>query len=166
MTGFRRVSSRRESQVLSETGELMACIEIDWVMTDERGVPTRIPQELSGFVPGAGESFEMNKVALPEPPPEATVRQFRVRRRDLDPLDHVNNSVYLDYFEQALEEAGAAGSLSIEPRVYTLEYAGAAAHGERIVGRVWPHEGGWAYLLIREDGSPVLRARLDFPTAS
>ena len=33
-------------------------------------------------------------------------RRFHVRRRDLDPLDHVNNSVYVDYLEEALEAAG------------------------------------------------------------
>lgn len=179
VTGFRRVSSRRESEVLSETGELMARVEIDWVMTNERGVPARIPAELSGFLPanehraGGGEvaggsaranggaPFEMNKVALPAVPPDAVERRFRVRRRDLDPLDHVNNSVYLDYLEQALEDAEAGDTLSATPRVYTLEYIGAAAHGERITGKAWPCDGGWAYLLTRDDGSEILRARLD-----
>jgi acyl-ACP thioesterase len=166
VTGFRRVSSRRESEVLSEAGELMATVEIDWVMTNERGVPARIPEELSGFLPATeqrsgGAPFEMNKVALPAAPADAVERRFRVRRRDLDPLDHVNNSVYLDYLEQALEDAGAAELLTVTPRVYTLEYIGAAAHGERITGRTWPCDGGWAYLLTRDDGTEILRARLD-----
>ncbi len=160
VAGFRRVSSRRESEVRDESGEILARVEIDWVMTNGRGLPTRIPREMAAFVPGTGRAFEMHMLALPKPPAEATKHQFRVRRRDLDPLDHVNNSVYIDYFEQALEDAGQAGLIALLPRTYTVEYVGVAAHGERITGHVWPHEGGWAYLLTRDDGSPVLRATL------
>jgi acyl-CoA thioesterase FadM len=159
--GYRRVSARRESEVRDPSGELLARLEIDWVMTNERGMPTRIPDDFHKFVVDGSATFEMLKVALPEAPADAFERRFGVRRRDLDPLDHVNNSVYLDYFEEALDAAGQGELLRAIPRRYALDFANAAARDDRLVGRTWPHGGGWAYRLAREDGTEVFRARID-----
>jgi len=92
---------------------------------------------------------------------DAVERRFHVRRRDLDPLDHVNNSVYLDYFEEALEAAGQGELMRSTPRRYVLDFASSAERDEPLVGRTWPHEGGWAYRLTREDGTDIFRARLE-----
>jgi acyl-ACP thioesterase len=100
-------------------------------------------------------------VPLPAAPASAVEGRFHVRRRDLDPLDHVNNSVYLDYFEEALAAAGQSDLLSALPRRYTLEFVGSAGRGEGLVARTWPHGGGWSCRLAREDGSDILRARLE-----
>ena len=101
------------------------------------------------------------KVALPEAPPDAVERRFHVHRRDLDPMGHVNNSVYLDYFEEALEAAGQGQRLNATPRRYVLEFASSAARDETLVDRAWPLGGGWAYRLTGEDGREILRAQLD-----
>ena len=159
--GYRRISARRESEVRDPSGELLARLEIDWVMTNERGMPTRIPDDFHRFVVDGSATFEMLKVALPETPSDAFERRFQVRRRDLDPLDHVNNSVYLDYFEEALDAAGQGELLRAMPRRYALDFANAAARDDRLVGRTWPHDGGWAYRLAREDGTEVFRARIE-----
>ncbi len=159
--GYRRVSARRESEVRDPRGELLARLEIDWVMTNERGAPTRIPEDFHKFVVDGSATFEMLKVALPKAPSDASESRFGVRRRDLDPLDHVNNSVYLDYFEEALEAAGQGELLRATPRRYALDFANAAARYDRLVGRTWPHGGGWAYRLAREDGTEVFRARIE-----
>jgi acyl-CoA thioesterase FadM len=161
VAGYRRISARRESEVRDPSGELLARLEIDWVMTNERGVPTRVPDDFHRFVVDGTVGFEMLKVALPEAPPAAVERRFHVRRRDLDPLDHVNNSVYLDYFEEALEAEGKGELLRGVPRRYLLDFASSAERDELLTGRTWPHEGGWAYRLSREDGSEIFRARLD-----
>jgi acyl-CoA thioesterase FadM len=158
--GYRRVAARRESEVRDPTGELTARLEIDWVMTNERGVPTRIPVDFQRFMVADTPPFEMHKVALPSPPPGAFQRQFRVRRRDLDPLDHVNNSVYLDYMEEALERAGQGSLLEAVPRRYVLDFAASAARDELLVSWAWPYDGGWAYRLVREDGTDIFRARV------
>jgi acyl-CoA thioesterase FadM len=158
--GYRRVAARRESEVRDSAGALLARAEIDWVMTNERGIPTRVPQEFERFVAGETRPFEMHKVALPAAPPNAFERRFHVRRRDLDPLDHVNNSVYVDYLEEALEGAGQGELLRATPRRYVLDFAASAARGERLTGRAWPQDGGWAYRLSREDGAEVFRARV------
>jgi acyl-ACP thioesterase len=158
--GYRRVAARRESEVRDPSGELAARLLIDWVMTNERGIPTRVPEAFLKFVPAETPAIEMHKVALPAAPPDAFERRFHVRRRDLDPLDHVNNSVYVDYLEETLEGAGQAELLRASPRRYSLDFAASAARGERLTGRAWPHERGWACRLSREDGSEVFRARV------
>jgi acyl-ACP thioesterase len=160
VVGYRRVAARRESEVYDPSGELLARLQIDWVMTNERGIPTRVPADFRRFVAEQTATFEMLKVCLPEIPAEAVERRFQVRRRDLDPMDHVNNSVYLDYFEEALELSGELELPGAMPRRYDVEYLGAAGHSELLVDRVWRHDGGWAYRLCREDGTDLFRALL------
>jgi acyl-ACP thioesterase len=103
----------------------------------------------------------MHRVSLPQIPEGAHEARFHVRRRDLDPLDHVNNSVYIDYLEEALERAGQADLLTALPRRYTLDFAGSAGRGDALVGRTWPADEGWLYSLRRDDGTELLRARLE-----
>jgi acyl-CoA thioesterase FadM len=157
VSGYRRIAAHRHSEIRGGTGELIATLEIDWVMTNERGVPTRVPEEMMAFVADTASTFEMLKVALPPAPPDAAERRFQVHRRDLDPMDHVNNSVYLDYFEESLEAVGQ-GPMLLAPRRYEIDFVAAAGRDDVLVGRTWPHEGGWAYRLSREDGTEVFRA--------
>ncbi len=161
VSGWRRIAVRRESEVRSGSGELVARLEFDWVMTNLRGVPTRVPDEFYRFADDSAATFDMRRVALPEAPPDAVERRFHVHRRDLDPMGHVNNSVYLDYFEEALEAAGQGQRLNATPRRYVLEFASSAARDETLVDRAWPLGGGWAYRLTGEDGREILRAQLD-----
>ena len=160
VAGYRRVAARRHCEVLDASGELMASIEVDWVMTNERGVPTRVPEDFHKFVVDGAATFEMLRVALPPMPPDAIESTFHVRRRDLDPLDHVNNSVYIDYVEEALEAAGHGALLTAAPRRYEIDFVASAERGDRLVGRTWPVEGGCAYRLSRADGTEVLRAKV------
>ncbi len=156
--GYRRVAARRESEVRDPSGELVALLEIDWVMTNERGIPTRVPQEFQKFVAADAPAFELHKVVLPPTPPDAFERPIRVRRRDLDPLDHVNNSVYVDYVEETLEAAMQGPLLEATPRRYVLDFCSSAARGEQFLGQAWPRDAGWACRLVRQDGTDIFRA--------
>jgi acyl-CoA thioesterase FadM len=156
VTGYRRIAAHRHSEVRDETGESIAVLEIDWVMTNARGLPTRVPEEMMAFIGDSASTFEMLKVALPAMPAEAAERKFRVHRRDLDPLDHVNNSVYLDYFEEALEAAGDAAML-LAPRRYEIDFVAAAERDDLLIGRTWAVGAGRAFRLSRENGSEVFR---------
>jgi acyl-CoA thioesterase FadM len=158
--GYRRIAARRYCDVRDAAGELLASLEIDWVMTNARGIPTRVPPEMLTLVTPDAPTFEMLKVALPETPPGALERHFSVARRDLDPLDHVNNSVYVDYLEEAVAAAGAAELLAATPRRYEVDFVAPAARDDDLVGRAWPHDGGWAYRLSRDDGTEIFRARV------
>lgn len=161
--GYRRVAARRESEVRDEQGKLLARAEIDWVMVNERGIPCRLPDAFLKFLSGEGIAYEMHKCALPPAPADAVEGRFHVRRRDLDPMDHVNNSVYLDYLEQGLAMAGQAALLERRPRRYVLEFLNSAARDEGLVGRTWRDESGWCYRLAREDETDILRARFELP---
>ena len=158
--GYRRIAARRHCDVRDATGDLLARLEIDWVMTNERGMPTRVPDEMLEFVTVDAPTFELLKVALPETPAGAFERRLGVARRDLDPLDHVNNSVYVDYLEEALAAAGADELLVTIPRRYEVDFMASAERDDILVGRAWPHEGGWAYRLSRDDGTEIFRARV------
>ena len=129
-------------------------------MTNAKGVPTRVPEEMLAFIAGSASTFEMMKVVLPPTPPDAAERTFRVRRRDLDPLEHVNNSVYIDYLEEALMAAGQHELLAAAPRRYEIDFVASAERDNLLVGRTWPLEDGWAYRLSREDGTEIFRARV------
>jgi acyl-ACP thioesterase len=157
--GYRRIAARRHTEVRSAPGELLAALEIDWVMTNERGMPTRIPDEMLRFIPEEA-TFELLRLNLPAAPPDAFEAVTCVRRRDLDPLDHVNNSVYIDYLEETLESAGQSELLASMPRRYEVEFLAAAARGDDLVGRAWPLDEGWAFRLSRDDGTELFRARV------
>lgn len=159
VVGFRRATARRVTEVRDATGRVAARAEIDWLLVNERGVPTRIPAEFDRIFDAEGAAgFEIHRVTLPSRDDDVRVRQFDVRRRDLDQLDHVNNSVYVDYLEEALEAAGAGRLLGQTPRRYVLEYAGAAERGARLTDRTWRAGGRWWYAIERADGSEIFRA--------
>jgi acyl-CoA thioesterase FadM len=160
VTGYRRIAAHRHSEVRNGSGELLAALEIDWVMTNEKGVPARVPDAMMGFVADKTATFDMFKLALPETPRDAAEHTFRVRRRDLDPLGHVNNSVYIDYLEETLEATGQGPLLLKTPRHYEIDFVAAAERDNLLTGRTWQVEDGWAYRLSRDDGSEVFRARV------
>ena len=166
VVGFRRVWSRRES-AFSLDGEGVAVVRIDWVLLDRRGAPTRIPPEFETFFP-AGEPnapIQLGRVPLKDAPDGAKRRQVEVRPQELDPLDHVNNAVYADWFDEAVAAAdpdGAEGA-RLSPRLVRLEYAQAAEPGERMETVTWRDEGGWSCRAVRAaDGTDLLRARLEW----
>ncbi len=160
VVGYRRIAARRHTEVRDPLGELIARVEIDWVMTNERGIPTRVPEEMLTFIADEAATFEMLKVALPATPPDAVELRFQVRRRDLDPMAHVNNSVYLDFLEEAIEAAGHGELLTSLPRRYEIDFVASAERNDLLVGCTWPLGDGWAYRLTRTDGTEVFRGRL------
>jgi acyl-ACP thioesterase len=160
VVGYRRIAARRHSEVRDPSGELIARIEIDWVMTNERGMPTRVPEEMIAFITDEAATFEMLKVVLPPTPPDAVELRFQVRRRDLDPMAHVNNSVYLDFLEEALEAAGHGDLLTALPRRYEIDFVASAERNDPLVGWTWALDDGWNYRLTRDDGTEVFRGRL------
>ena len=66
-------------------------------------------------------------------------RSFSVRRRDLDPLDHVNNAVYLDYFDETVVALGTLAHLDRLPRIYRLESRNSAGADERLTAHAVQH---------------------------
>jgi acyl-CoA thioester hydrolase len=167
VVGHRRVWARRRGEFhLGEGGDrtLVAWVHTDWVLIDARGRITRVPEVFGATFPAPLSNDTLGRVALPAAPRSAAHARFRVRPQELDPMDHVNNAVYVDWLEESVLAAGAegGGAASIEriPRRYRLEYAAAAPPGVELETETWQEGGGWAH-RIAAAGAEVLRARLE-----
>ncbi len=164
--GFRRVWARRRTEAQLADGALAMWGHTDWVMTDGRGLPTRVPAEFSSRFAVPPQSFEPARVPLPPAPGGARAHHGLVRPQDLDPMGHVNNAAYLDYLEEALLQGGPAGAVitGTVPRRIRVEYVAPAAPGTALAGATWPlavgDGGGWAWRLTDAASRDLARGRI------
>jgi len=175
VVGFRRVWARRLTEFRPADGSLAAWVRIDWVLTDGRGAPTRIPPEFHALFGGAPGGFPLGRVDPGAPPTGGHRVDLVVRPQELDPMDHVNNAACADWLDEAVERARAGGeeaevangssfvSPRSVPRLVRLEYAAAAAPAACLTGIVWRADAGWSYRLATTAPAPteLLRARLE-----
>lgn len=168
VVGWRRVWARRRTDFIDATGALVAWTHVDWVLLDARGAPTRVPAAFREF--GAPEAdFPLARVRLETPPVDAAAARFAVRPQELDPMDHVNNAVYADWLEEQVIAAGGLDAVRAIPRFARLEYARAAERAATVVSTTWAdgdsdgHDAdrGWSCRIDGEDGTSLLRARLE-----
>jgi acyl-CoA thioesterase FadM len=168
VVGFRRVWSRRRTEARFEDGTLAFWGHTDFVMLDlVRGMPGRVPEELPARFAVPPGVFEPGRVALPDTPADAVLLRSAVQARDIDPMAHVNNTVYLDYLEEAVLAAGASGAdaLARVPRRIRLEYIVAAGPGDSLAAAAWLLDGegdagGWAWRLADATGRELARGRV------
>jgi acyl-CoA thioester hydrolase len=163
VVGHRRVWARRRGEFRLDDA-LVAWVHTDWVLIDGRGRITRVPDVFGTTFPAPLVNDTLGRVAVPAAPPSAGRQRFRVRPHELDPMDHVNNAVYVDWLEDAVIAAGADGNGAAAtqqvPRRYRLEYAAAAAPDVELESETWRDGDGWAHRTMA-GGADVLRARLD-----
>lgn len=164
--GFRRVWARRRSEFRDAAGELVAWCNIDWVLLDARGAPTRIPIEFDAAFGAPPATFALARVDLGDPPDEARTATFSVRPQELDPMDHANNAAYADWLEEQVIEAGGDAGVAATralPRLARLEYARSAERGATVLATTWrdPDGAGWSCRVDAADGTALLRARLE-----
>jgi acyl-ACP thioesterase len=146
--GYRKVWARRRSEMRLMDGSLAAWVHTDWLLIDDMGRPTRIPSEISHLLAAPVISAALVRVDTGPPPSAAAVRRFVVRPQEIDPLDHVNNAVYVDWLEEGIADAGGSTD---GLRRYRLEYAAAAEPAEELERVTWPFEDGWAHQVRRGD---------------
>jgi len=150
---FQRVRSRRAYEFRRDgSDELVARASTDWVFLDDAtGRPAPIPPEMmSAFYPeGLPESMAPRERPAPMPPPPPGV--FRARRRvewrDIDPVGHVNNAVYLAYIEDCgVQVAAAYGwpmarmaaeGFALVARRHQIEYKQPAVLGDELELATW-----------------------------
>ena len=163
--GQRRVWARRRGEFSLPDGTLAGWVHTDWVMIDGRGALTRIPEIFAEQFRIPESSGQISRVALPPTPIDAPRRGFAVRPHELDPMDHVNNAVYLDWLEEAvLRAAPEAGKLAVStiPRRYRLEYAAAADPAAALEDAAWRDgDAAWSYRLTGPGGADLFRARFE-----
>jgi acyl-ACP thioesterase len=159
--GFRKVWARRRTDVSLDDGSSAGWLHTDWVITDARGAPQRIPESFPAAFAAPPGTFEPVRVPATSPASAALETHLRVLPHELDPMDHVNNAVYLDHLEDAVATAGGADELRALPRTVRLEYLVPAGRGDELVSRVWRDGAGWAYHLATAAGVDVLRGRIE-----
>lgn len=164
LSGYRRVWVRRRTEVRRASGERVAIALTDWVLTNGRGAPTRVPDEFVVPLGTRVQTFTPGRVALPPPPPDAARREVIVRLVDIDPMAHMNSAAYVDELEECLLEAGTAEWLTRVPRRYRLEYVSAAAAAEHLTAQTWPQGAGVAHRLMGPDGTERMLATVDVQT--
>jgi acyl-ACP thioesterase len=150
VVGQRRVWARRRGDFLLPDGSLAGWVHTDWVMIDARGALTRIPAIFGEVFRIPETSGQIGRVNLPPVPGETPRHAFAVRPHELDPMDHANNAVYVDWLEEAVLRAdprAARMDLASVPRRYRLEYAAAAAARTRLEDAAWRDGDVWHYRL-------------------
>jgi acyl-CoA thioesterase FadM len=157
--GFRRVMARRQSELRAADGTPAGVVVVDWAMTDGRA-PVRVPGEITG-VPGVDRSsFVPTRVDLPPTPHDARHLEIVPRLREMDPMGHANNGVYLDWLDEAVTAAGGGDDVRAAARRYGVEYLRATGPGVALRSIAWRDGPGWAWRL--EDGAgDLVRGRLD-----
>ena len=176
IVGIRRVFARRRGEFLLADGTPAGWVHTDWVLIDGRGALTTIPAIFPEVFGGTGTMGAVGRVPLPPTPGDAIHRRFTVRPHELDPMDHANNAAYLDWLEESLLAADAAGrdesgdaagpgdaaaAIRAVPRRYRMEYAVAVEAGADLDSAAWHDDDGWAYRLATSDrGADRFRARV------
>lgn len=174
VVGHRRIWARRMVACHLGDGRLAARVTTDWVLLDARNRIVRIPDDFGHAFPNPELAGEILRVPAPDGPP-AHYLALAVRSRDLDPLGHVNNAVYVDWLAEAVEAAGSGeageggdgwpdGSPAAGPPVapgasrWRVEYAASAARGDEVAVELRGGPGAWAARIRRADGLDLVRA--------
>ena len=156
IVGHRRIWARRLCECRLANDALAARVTTDWVLLDARGRIVRIPEAfgLAFTNPELGE--EILRVPKPEGPVAASL-ELAVRGRDLDPLDHVNNAVYLDWLWEARDAAGDAWS-GTAPRSLRIEYLASAGRGDAVRVDLYGSPETWTAVIRGSGGVDFVRA--------
>jgi acyl-CoA thioesterase FadM len=161
VVGFRRAWARRRSEFRHATGAIAAVALIDWMLLSEAGRPARIPSEFEGRFGAPRGALSPLRVRLPEPPADAARAQPTARHAEIDPMRHVNNAAYLDYFDEQLVALGMESAVVRLPRRYSAEFVRPATRGMTLSAEAWRVGGSLLYRLTDADGDELFRARLE-----
>jgi len=153
IVGHRRIWARRLAECHLADGRLAAKITTDWVLLDGRNRIVRIPEDFGVAFLNPEVEGEILRVRAVDGAPASSLA-FRVRPRDLDPLGHVNNAVYVDWIDEALEAVGWRST-----RTWRIEYAASAAGGDEVVVELHGTADAWNATIRRADGLGLVRAQ-------
>ena len=156
VVGHRRIWARRLGECRLADGRLAATVTTDWVLLDSRNRVVRIPADFGVAFTNPEVRSEIIRVASSDRDPDHSLA-LRVRASELDPLDHVNNAVYVDWLDEALHDAGWEGA-TLVPRQARIEYLASAARGDAVVVELFGEPSSWHAVIRRSDGLELVRA--------
>jgi len=144
---FRRVRSQREYEV-TVADRVVVRASTDWVFVDRTlGRPRRIPAEWEAAFPLPPSPSPRVPFPEAEAPSEVLTLHRRVESHDLDALQHVNNSNYVSFLEQAALDAVSPHGWDLPAQIaaggrlaavrHDLEYLDAALYGETLAITTW-----------------------------
>ena len=162
VVGHRRIWARRLGECRLADGRLAARVTTDWVLLDSRNRVVRIPEDFGLAFTNPEARSEILRVPAADGEPAHSTR-IAVRPSDLDPLDHVNNAVYVDWLDEALESAGWEQAARARPRTLRLEYLASAERGDVVDVDLHGSGAAWAATIRRADGADLVRATGDSP---
>ena len=176
VVGHRRIWARRLGECRFADGVLAARVTTDWVLLDARGRIVRIPDDFGVAFTNPEVKSEILRVPVEAGAPVARHR-LTVRPSDLDPIDHVNNAVYVDWLEESIEAVGWTGDRAGEaagpgtgagaaPGRIRIEYLASAARGESIEIDLFGSPSAWRARIGRSDGLELVRAARDLSPPS
>jgi acyl-CoA thioesterase FadM len=147
---FARIQAYREYLVANaESGEMLARAHAHWVYVGrQRGLPTRLPADFTDHAVADPQEVHLNPLPVIQPLP-SEAPHFRLvlqaRRAEADTMGHVNNTVYMDWLEEAVYAAVEAlqvdgatldDDITLKQRCYVkqarLDYMKACLPGESI----------------------------------
>jgi len=171
------VSAYREYLLTRESdGAVLGRVQSRWVLLSTRtGRPVRLPREMAQIFQPNGktvvrELMPMQGEESVENPRHYTHRR-KVQRYELDSAGHVNNAVYLNWLEQAEQEAMAQAGfpasrlrergITVAQTRIELEYLRPAREGDEIeidshLAAIASSHGTWAHQIRRAGGGALL----------
>jgi acyl-CoA thioesterase FadM len=163
VAGYQRIWARRRAECRLPGQDLAAWIQTDWVLIDDRGRLARVPPLIAERFPAPVLDEPLLRVPLGEAPADAVRHRIRVRPHELDPMNHVNNAVYVDWLEETLIAGGpdGSGATTTFPRRIRIEYAAAAEPSSEVETTAWRTDTGWACRISAADGAVLVRATLE-----
>jgi len=160
-------SSIRMAQSARLGDTLIARCEAVAVVLDADGRPTRVPEAVRAHV-GDPAPAPLDALGPPSATPAYECDVY-VRPSDLDTLQHVNQSRYVDFADDVLQHALAAGafgpSAPMRPVAITVEYQRetrldpARGPDTRLRAQVFPEGAGGYGVALRDPLSEALVAR-------
>jgi len=185
VVGHRRIWARRLGECRFADDRLAARITTDWVLLDGRGRIVRIPADFGVAFTNPEVRSEILRVPAEDGAPAAR-HGLTVRPSDLDPIDHVNNAIYVDWLEEAIEAVGwsavASGggdadrpagvadgpptATGSSPGTLRIEYLASAARGDAIQVDLFGAAESWRARIRRADGPELVRAARDLSRSS
>ncbi len=156
------VGGLREFAARALDGRPLAAATSHWVVVD---LAQRRVARLPDFVRGCALPGRPPLLAFEAPEPQAQASyereyQLDVRRADLDAVEHVNNTRYVEWALEALPDECVNGT----PAVFEIVFRRESRRGDRLVSRAADlGTGRFAHALVRQgDGATLAHATSDW----